>query len=218
MSVKNLSTRQINQEFERQVENLLKKEYPKLNELNDKVFLNHVLPLKEKLIGLTLFEPDFEKGYLPFVVIIQGDFNREKAMMLVEKEGKNGVTILRPLSTSNFAPIDDVTLPDSLAYLLINIDRGKENINLPPKEAFEIIKKGKRSPLTIDEGIAIITHFPDFLIKNNCFSLLASRTGLDQRVPAIWINSKKQPNLGWCWNGNPHTWLGSASAEKRIGS
>ena len=70
-------------------------------------------------------------------------------------------------------------------------------------------------PLTIDEGIAILTHHPDFLQKNNCFSLLASRCG-DQRVPAMWI-SGGAPRLGWCWAGNPHTWLGSASCRSRIG-
>jgi hypothetical protein len=35
-------------------------------------------------------------------------------------------------------------------------------------------------------------------------------------VTAIWI-SKGAPKLGWCWAGNPHTWLGSASCAKRIG-
>jgi len=80
-----------------------------------------------------------------------------------------------------------------------------------------MIKSKHRFPLTIDEGIALITQFPEFLIKNNCFSLLASRTGKDQRVPAIWINANKQANLGWCWDRNPHIWLGSASCEKRVG-
>jgi hypothetical protein len=52
------------------------------------------------------------------------------------------------------------------------------------------------------------------LRKNKCFSLLASRCG-DKRVPAIWI-SGKAPKLGWCWAGNPHSWLGSASAGARL--
>ena len=67
----------------------------------------------------------------------------------------------------------------------------------------ETIQNAKHSPLTIDEGIAILTHFPDFLVKNNCFSLLASRCG-DKRVPALWI-SANAAKLGWCWNGNLHT-------------
>ncbi|MGL4609836.1 MAG: DUF5701 family protein [Trueperaceae bacterium] len=72
-----------------------------------------------------------------------------------------------------------------------------------------MILRANRSPLTIKEGIAVLTHYPEFLQNNNCFSLFASRT-TDQRVHALWI-SEKQPKLGWCWDRNPHTWLGSVS-------
>jgi len=101
--------------------------------------------------------------------------------------------------------------------LLLDIDRGKETINIRPADAFVIINEKARSPLTIDEGVALITHFPEFLKKNNCFSLLASRCPGNKRVPAIWINAQKQANLGWCWDGNPHAWLGSVSCQQRIG-
>ena len=40
--------------------------------------------------------------------------------------------------------------------------------------------------------------------------LSGSRRG-DRRVPAMWI-SARAPKLGWCWDGNPHDWLGVASA------
>jgi len=205
-------------EFNRQVVNLLKKDYPKSAGVSEETFLKHILPLKEKLSALIVPELDLEKGFLPLVIVVKSELvPAEKAMELTEKNGKSGVTILRPHTTKNFKTIDEITIPNGMAYLLIDIDRGKENINLSPNEAMKLIKVARRSPLTIDEGIAIITHFPEFLIKNNCFSLLASRTGTDQRVPAIWINAKKEANLGWCWDGNPHTWLGSASAVSRIG-
>ncbi len=71
-----------------------------------------------------------------------------------------------------------------------------------------------RWPLTIDGGMAIVTLAWEFLQKNHCFSLLASRCG-DCRVPALWL-SDGRPRLGWCWDGNPHTWLGSASCAKRV--
>lgn len=122
-----------------------------------------------------------------------------------------------PLGPDDFNVIEKVAIPVGEAYLLINVDRGKENRNIAPHHALKIIKRQNRPPLTIDEGVTIVTQYPEFLIKNNCFSLLASRHLEDKRVPAIWINSQKQPNLGWCWDGNPHTWLGSASCSLRIG-
>jgi hypothetical protein len=52
------------------------------------------------------------------------------------------------------------------------------------------------------------------LEKNSCFTLAGSRRH-DRRVPAMWI-SERAPKLGWCWDGNPHTWLGVASAAGRL--
>jgi hypothetical protein len=40
---------------------------------------------------------------------------------------------------------------------------------------------------------------------------------IDQCVPTLWI-SEKRPKLGWCWDRNPHTWLGSASCCARVTS
>lgn len=203
-------------EFDRQVENLLQKGYPKLVGMSQEEFLKLITPLREKLNGLDIPEVDIEKGKLPFVIVIKsGTFDAEKAMELVEQDGKKGNPKLFPRVAKEFTLIESVTIPEQIVYLLVDIDRGKETLNVRPEDALKTIQNQNRSPLTIDEGIALMTQFPEFLIKNNCFSLLASRFKGDQRVPAIWINNKKQPHLGWCWDRNPHTWLGSASAKLR---
>lgn len=212
-----LTSVQLTNEFDRQVENLIQKQYPQAAGISPDEFLKHIEPLRNTLEGITALPVDLDTGKLPFVIVVTNELiSSEKAMSLIEREGKHGVSILRPHTSQNFTIIADIAIPNNTAYLLVDIDRGKENRNLPPNEAMKIIRKENRMPLTIDEGIAIVTQYPEFLIKNNCFSLLASRTGKDQRVPAIWINSKKEPNLGWCWDGNPHTWLGSASCAMRI--
>lgn len=213
-----LSSEQIQQEFDRQVENLLQKKYPEAAGLSADRFLEHITPLKQMTNQINALEMDLKQGYLPFVIVISSNLvPTETAMSLVEREGKPGVTKLYPHEPTDFQAIDGVGIPDGIAYLMMNIDRGKGSINLPPCEAMQLITKADRSPLTIDEGLALITQFPEFLMKNNCFSLLASRHRGDKRVPAIWINGKKQANLGWCWDGNPHTWLGSASCDTRMG-
>lgn len=209
----------IHHEFDRQVATLFDKRYTKLAQLSEDTFRSELESLREKLPSSIDVEIDLEKGTLPFVIVVKSSLvSSDQAMELVEKDGKQGITKLFPHEPTDFNTIAEVEIPASNMYLLISIDRGKENINLPPNKAMEMIKEAGRSPLTIDEGIAIVTHYPEYLIKNNCFSLLASRHTGDQRVPAIWINAQKKPNLGWCWDGNPHTWLGSASCKTRIGS
>lgn len=207
----------LKKEFNRQVNILLELDYPTLAGITRDEFLQLLDPLKNKVTQLEVSDLDIENGKIPFVIVVKNELvPSEKSMSLVSKDGIHGVTILRPHTSQNFMTVESITLPDTAVYVLVDIDRGKKTINVPPNEALKQIESDNRSPLTIDEGIALVTHYPDFLIKNNCFSLLASRTGKDQRVPAIWINGKKEPNLGWCWDGNPHTWLGSASCGKRI--
>jgi hypothetical protein len=208
----------LEQEFERQLQTLLQKRYPEAANISADEFLKHIVPLRTRLKNVTTPIVDLDEGHLPFVIVIKSELvATDKAMSLVNRDAKEGITKLFPHEPKDFQIIDSEIIPDGEAYLLVDIDRGKETINLPPNEALKLIRVKDRFPLTIDEGVAIMTQFPEFLIKNNCFSLLASRHSGDQRVPAIWINGEKQPNLGWCWDGNPHTWLGSASGKSRLG-
>lgn len=203
------------EEFDRQVKNLISKGYPRLAQISEEKFLKLMEPLREKFPKLN--KADIEKGFLPFVIVVKSDLiQAEKMMNCSQFNGKSGVIKLYPHTPQSFHNLEQMAVPDSAVYLLVEIDRGRDTINVTPENALKIIKRKHRFPLTIDEGIALITHYPEFLVKNNCFSLLGSRTGNDQRVPAIWINANKQANLGWCWERNPHTWLGSASAKLRI--
>ena len=210
-------TENLLKEFDRQVENLVHLGYPKIAGISEEEFTSRVRPLKEKVAPLDMPVINLEQGHLPFVIVIKEKFIPvEKMMTLVERESKKGIVNLYPIEPDSFQPNEEITVRGGIAYLLVDIDRGIETINIPPQDALPLIKAKGRSPLTIEEGIAIVTHYPEFLIKNNCYSLLASRCG-DARVPAIWI-SEGSPKLGWCWNGNPHTWLGSASCKNRIGN
>jgi hypothetical protein len=214
----NKTGQQLREEFDRQVENLLQKGYPEAAGLPVEGFLRHIEPLIRKVEHLVVAEPDWEKGYLPFVIVIKSSLvETEEAMLRVLREGKQGIVKLYPHQAKDFDFVDEVVIPNGMAYLLAGIDRGKASINVAPIDALKMIKDNRRSPLTIDEGVAVVTQCPDFLTKNNGFSLLASRHDGDKRVPAIWINAEKKANLGWCWDGNPHTWLGSASCKRRIG-
>jgi hypothetical protein len=116
---------------------------------------------------------------------------------------------------ATYSPLEELAVPASPAYLLTGVQRGEEFCGVKPEEALPVIRGRGRTPLTIDEGIAVVTHLPELLEKNRCFMLSGSRRH-DRRVPAMWI-SEKAPKLGWCWDGNPHSWLGVASAAERVG-
>ena len=132
----------------------------------------------------------------------------------IEREGKPvalGHLELSELET--FVPIEAVELPDAPAYAVVDVDLGAASRNVRPEDALRDILAAGRSPLTIDEGIALMLQQPEAIAPNWGISLAGSRRG-DQRVPALWV-SEGRPKLGWCWDRNPHTWLGTASCAGR---
>lgn len=125
-----------------------------------------------------------------------------------------------PVLPTDFQEIESVKVPKTQIYLLLDVDTGREFLNISPEESLKGIVEQQRTPLTLDEGVALVALYPEVLTdkeRYNCIQMPGSRISDDQRVPNIWI-SDKQPRLGWCWDRNIHTWLGSASASKRVGA
>ncbi len=132
---------------------------------------------------------------------------------LVDRDGRNDIERLSPKKPEDFLPTPAAPIPAGEAYVLLGVDRGNATLNAVPAEAARTLAREGRSPLTIEEGVSLLLQWPQFLQPNRCFMMLGSRCG-DRRVPALWL-SAKQPKLGWCWEGNPHTWLGFASCASR---
>ncbi len=102
--------------------------------------------------------------------------------------------------------------------------------NWSPDEARPAIAAAQRTPLTLSEGIHWLLQQPEALERGHCFMTIGSRLrktngSLDARIPALWISNgtgrdgpanRNAPKLGWCWAGNRHTWLGFASASRRV--
>jgi hypothetical protein len=206
----------LRREFDRQIENLVQKRYPKVAGMTAHEFMKHITPLKDRIGELGMPDEEISRERIPFVIVVKSDLvPADKAMPLVDLNGRSGFIGMHPVSPKDFKPIESVTISDSMTYLLVDVDTGQCTRNVTPDEALGIITEKRRSPLTVDEGIALVTHHPQILRTHNCFSLLGSRRG-DRRVTALWISGGR-PRLGWCWAGNPHTWLGSASCAGRIG-
>ncbi|TDZ41847.1 DUF5701 family protein [Mycobacteroides franklinii] len=187
-------------EFDRQLAHLTERGYP----------VDDCAPeLRTRVADLpsSAVDPD---DHVPFVLVVPG-ISYEQTAPLMSINGRNGFHVMEDGDVDVYQPA--VEIP-TRAYLLSDIDTGSEFCNVTPEQAVQAITARGRTPLTIDEGIALVISRPDMLRKNKCFSLAASR-GKGQRVPAIWI-SDRRPKLGWCWDRNPHTWLGTASCGGRV--
>ena len=205
---------------DRQVDTLLALGYPALAGLDEAAFRDLLRPLRDAAATLPDLVEHDEPGRAALVLVV--------TRALVDPEATVPLLRLAPKGTlpgivdrnhgeaglAPYRPIEQVVLPDPVAYLLLDVDRGEEFRGVRPEEALPVVLGRGRTPLTIEEGIAVVTHAPQLLEKNRCFMLSGSRRG-DRRVPAMWI-SARAPKLGWCWDGNPHDWLGVASAAGRL--
>jgi hypothetical protein len=195
-------------ELDRQVARLHELGYPRLAGIDPDELDALVEPLRDRLPGGATAD-----DRIPFLLVV-----RAALVPTVEQvarwtvQGRAGWTDMAD-ELDGFAPIEGVEVPDSAVYLLLDVATGAETLGVPPNDALPAIVAAGRTPLTIDEGVALVTQHPDVFSTRNAFQALGSRAA-NKRVPSFWV-SKGAPRLGWCWAGNPHTWLGAASAGGR---
>lgn len=126
-----------------------------------------------------------------------------------------GFTTMPPRDIASFLPQDGFEPPEGPFYLVVEPHTGTCYINREPDVARKLIDSDERLPLTLEEGLAIATQHPEWLLEKNGFNLLGSRSA-DGRVPSIWM-SQNAPRLGAVWPNSRHTWLGNAYCMARRG-
>jgi hypothetical protein len=157
---------------------------------------------------------------IPLCVVIRSpSFPAAALMDNIHARGASGIVDMTPAQPDEFKPIASVELPATDVYVLLGVDTGRARLDITPEASLAAIHAEGRTPLTLEEGVMLALMFPAMLTDKqtyNCIQMPGSRRESDQRVPSIWI-SKGRPRLGWCWDRNPHTWLASASAARRVG-
>ena len=170
--------------------------------------------LTPSLVGAAVELPAATPSHVPFVLVLPGSvLPASAAFGALQWRGRPGTLAKGMDDLDRFAPIDGADVPDSL-YAVVDVRRGDEHRGRTPESAMADIEAQGRSPITIEEGLALVATHPDALEANHCFQTPGSRAG-DRRVPGLWI-SGRAARLGFCWSGNHHTWLGVASCGRRV--
>lgn len=199
------------EEFDRQSQTLVDAGYPALAGLDETGFRALLEPLREASRAAAPSAPT----RIPFAIVVSsGLVSADRALPALHWKSTTGWTELTADELATFRPTEGVAVPEAPVYLVTDIDTGQETLGVRARDALPAILGEGRTPLTIDEGVSLLALFPGILRERNAFFLPGSRCG-DKRVTALWV-SKGHPRLGWCWEGNPHTWLGSASAAGRL--
>ena len=197
-----------NLELDRQLDVLLAAGVAELSGTSSDELAALAAALRERL-------PQEASGDVPFVLVVGRPLVAPAALVpLLRLGGKAGFTSMPADEVASFVPREELDVPDAPLYLLHDVDLGRATLDVPPAAALPRLTAAGRSPLTVEEGLSVVLQRPELLREVCCFSLLGSRCG-DRRVPALWVKRGGQPRLGWCWEGAPHTWLGSASCGAR---
>jgi hypothetical protein len=158
-------------EFDRQIDTLVQLGYPQLVGMSPDVFVRRLAPLADPAAALT----QGDDGRIPFVLMPgEGLFSRTQAVGRTEMNGHPGFTSTDDDDLKRFTPVADIEIPAG-PYLLLDVDTGPDTLDVVPDEALTRIATAGRSPITIDEGLALVTQFPGILRTRNCSSMLASR-------------------------------------------
>lgn len=200
-------------ELDRQVDRLVELGHPALAGTGEDAFRERLAPLRAAVPDE---QPDpAPDQVLPFLLVVTAALVPTVAAVETWRvRGKPGWTDMAD-ELAGFAPIPEVEPPDATAYLLLDVRTGRDTLGVRPSEAQPGILAAGRTPLTVDEGVALVTQRPDVFTTHHAFQALGSRAD-NLRVPSFWV-SKGAPRLGWCWWNNPHSWLGAASAAGRRG-
>ena len=199
-------------EFNRQVRTLIQKGVPEMANLTEQRFISILEPLKEHIHELSTKKAP--KGHIPFIIVLGEELlSLKKQVPLMELEGEKGYTKMDSDTIKGFKPFE-VKIPNGKAYLAVDIETGKTSLGKTPGEAIKKIKSEDRSPLTLEEGVALVTHHPEIL-KDNHIWMPGSRRG-DDGVAHLWL-SGGGPRLFWSLAVLSGARWGSASCGSRVG-
>ncbi|MDF7664318.1 DUF5701 family protein [Bifidobacterium sp. ESL0763] len=196
------------QEAQRQLDRITALGYPDVADMSEAVFRSLARPLIEALedsdLGTDILLVPTHELVSPESLISRTSINRMA-----------GFTTMPPRDVASFLPQDGFEPPEGPFYLVVSPHTGTAYVNREPDVARKLIESDERVPLTLEEGLAIATQHPDWLVRKNGFNLLGSRSA-DGRFPSIWM-SQDAPRLGSVWPNSRHTWLGNAYCRSRCG-
>ena len=81
-----------------------------------------------------------------------------------------GFTTIPPRDIASFLPQDGFEPPEGPFYLVVEPHTGTCYINREPDVARKLIDSDERLPLTLEEGLAIATQHPEWLLEKNGFT------------------------------------------------
>ena len=148
--------------FSKQIKTIVERKFHIPTGLSESDFIDrHILPLKQLLL-----EPDkdtkIEESHIPILVVIPNNIVPLSYQLQSIRESIDDIQLEHIIKPEWFENAKGVSTSDK-PYLLLDVETGYAMKNITPKKCVKIFSDKGRLPLTVDEGIALICHFPEVL-------------------------------------------------------
>lgn len=222
--------------FTDQTNRIIERKYHIIANLSEADFVQrYINPLKELLVSLDV-DTEFRENRIPLLLIVPHNIVPLSYQLETIREILDEKKLEYIIKPEWFENANGVLTPDK-PYLLIDVETGYAMKNITPKKCVKTFKEAGRLALTIDEGIALITHFPEVLeshwidlpgsklihkcagqdaMKRGMLGALPPGFGQATFVPTIYYKYYNSLRLYYINEATETPYSGSASCGQRL--
>jgi hypothetical protein len=148
--------------FSQQINTIIERKLHAPTGLSGSDFIDrHIMPLKQLLVENDQ-DTKVDESRMPILVVIPHTIVPLSYQLERTRESINDIQLGHIIKPEWFENAQGVSTPDK-PYLLLDVETGYTMKNTTPKKCVQTFSDAGRFALTIDEGIALISHFPEVL-------------------------------------------------------
>jgi hypothetical protein len=148
--------------FSNQINRIIRRKFYIPAGLSEDDFINdHIMPIKQ-LLEKARMDTESKENRVPILLVIPNTIVSLSYQLECVRERIDDTQLEQIIQPEWFKDAEGVSTPDK-PYLLVDVENGYSMKNITPKKCVETFQDEGRFALTIDEGIALITHFPEVL-------------------------------------------------------
>ena len=222
--------------FAKQISTIIERKFHIFTGLNESDFVNrHITPLKQLLVENDK-DTKIKENHIPILVVVPNTIVSLSYQLERIRESIHDIQLEHIIKPEWFENAKGVSTPDT-PYLLIDVETGYAMKNKTPKMCVKTFNDEGRFALTVDEGIALIAHFPEVLeshwvdlpgsvlihkfvgeevMKRGMLSSLPSAFAKATFVPTLNYKYYNYLRLYYIYEVTETPYSGSASCAKRL--
>ncbi|MEJ2363604.1 MAG: DUF5701 family protein, partial [Deltaproteobacteria bacterium] len=222
--------------FAKQIKTIMERNLNLPTGLSASEFVNrHLMPLKQ-LLAENIKDTQGEESRIPLLIVVPHSVVPLSYQLEKIRESMDDRQLEHIIKPEWFENAKGVSTPEK-PYLLVDVETGHNMKNTTPKKCVKTFTDEGRFALTIDEGIALIFHFPEVLeshwidlagsvLIHKCVGEEVMKRGMLSSLPPAFAKATFVPTINYIYYNylrlyyiyevTETPYSGSASCAKRL--